>query len=97
MAMEPYRPTAPLEFPSYLRRQWKREHFTVLLEQHLAAVIKELQLAHAYKMQQRVIDMHVALGERITSQIASTDNPLIREALLRSYDGWLRRADELLR
>jgi hypothetical protein len=97
MAMEPYRQTTPIELPAYLRRRWKRETAAVLLEEHRNAVVKELRLAHAYKMQFRVIDMHVAIGEQITNQIAATNNPLIREVLLRSYDGWTRRAEELLR
>jgi hypothetical protein len=96
MAMEPVRPNAPLEFPSYLRRQWKREHAGILLQEHLAAVIKELQLSHAYKMQTRLVDMHIAMGERITNDIARSDNPLIREALLRSWDNWQRRAEAML-
>jgi hypothetical protein len=86
----------PIQPSSYTRRQWRREHANVVWQEHLNATIKELRLAHAYKMQSRVIEMHVALGERIEAQSRATDNPLIREALKRSYDSWLRRAEELL-
>jgi len=79
-----------------LRKRWKRETAAVLLDEHRNAVVKELRLAHAYKMQFRIIDMHVAVGEHLTNQIAATNNPLTREILLRSYDGWQRRSERIL-
>jgi hypothetical protein len=95
-ALEPIRYSPPTQFPGYLRRQWKREHAAVLIEEHLKAVVKELRLGHAYKMENRLIEMHIALGERITAQIAANDNPLIKEALLRQWENWQRRSEQLL-
>ena len=98
MAMELAKATelVPYDFPRRLRKELNYEQAQRLMQEHLSAVVRELRLSHAYKMQGRIIEMHVELGERIADKLAETDNPLVHDALKRTFQNWLARAEAIV-
>ncbi|MCX4976239.1 hypothetical protein [Streptomyces sp. NBC_00620] len=84
----PMRAGAPPQEIRALERTARAAIFMTRLE----IAIKALRLDALYRLYEVQIEKHIAMGERIASEIVKTDNPLVIDALTKVFDEWERNS-----